>query len=58
MISCRVNNPNLRPNVQRDTDIKKAGARIQRRIQNLVDEFHKKKKKGLQKLQYYTPTQI
>jgi hypothetical protein len=38
---------------------KKAGARIQRRIQNMVDEFHKKNNKmGLQKLQYNIPTQI
>jgi hypothetical protein len=32
---------------------------MQRRIQNLVDEFHKKSNKvDLQKLQYYIPTQI
>jgi hypothetical protein len=38
---------------------KKAGARIQRRIWNLVNELHKKNNKmGLQKLQYYIPTQI
>jgi putative transposase len=39
---------------------KKAGARIQRRIRNLIDGFHKKKnsKMGLRKLQYYIPTQI
>jgi hypothetical protein len=38
---------------------KKAGARIQRRIRNLVDEFHKKDNNmGLRKLQYYIPTQI
>jgi putative transposase len=35
---------------------KKAGARIQRRIQYLVDEFNNKM--GLRKLQYYIPTQI
>jgi hypothetical protein len=29
-----------------EIQIKKAGARIQRRIQNLVDEFHKKKKRA------------
>jgi hypothetical protein len=44
MISCRVNGPNLRPNIRRDK-YKKAGARIQCRIRNLVDEFHKKTKK-------------
>jgi putative transposase len=38
---------------------KKAGARIQRRIRNLVNEFHKKNNKmDLRKLQYYIPTQI
>jgi hypothetical protein len=38
---------------------KKAEARIQRLIRNLVDEFHKKNNKmGLRKLQYYIPTQI
>jgi putative transposase len=38
---------------------KKAGAKIPRRIRNLVDEFHKKNNKmGLRKLQYYIPTQI
>jgi putative transposase len=35
---------------------KRAGARIQRRIQYLVDEFNNKM--GLRKLQYYIPTRI
>jgi putative transposase len=38
---------------------KKAGARMRRRIQNLVDELHKKSNKvNLPKLQHYIPTQI
>jgi putative transposase len=42
MISCRVNDPNLFPKIRKDTDRRKAEARIQFRIRNLVDEFHKK----------------
>jgi hypothetical protein len=38
---------------------RKTGARIQLRIRNLVDEFHKMNNKiNQRKLQYYTPTQI
>jgi hypothetical protein len=42
MISCRVNGPNLPPNIPRDTDTENQEQRIQFRIRKLIDEFHKK----------------
>jgi hypothetical protein len=58
MISCRVNGPNRRPNIRRDTDREK-----QKQGFNVVFEIWlinstKNNKMGLRKLQYYIPTQI